>query len=115
MGAQLFGTLPIITHGDFKIGQSRAVQTYAAKIALPSTCATPKASAIDPCSRTPTPTCKLNCSSVYLGLMKPRKQLQLQLTTTSQNLWLRSKKISPTMGLSRAAIHRRQQTLSCLT
>jgi len=45
--SQLFGTLPIITHGDFKIGQSRAVQTYAAKIALPSTCATPKASAID--------------------------------------------------------------------
>lgn len=45
--SQLFGTLPIITHGDFKIGQSRAVQTYAAKIALPSTCATPKAAAID--------------------------------------------------------------------
>lgn len=43
----LFGQLPIITHGDFKLGQSRAVQTYAAYLALPSTCATPKAAAID--------------------------------------------------------------------
>ena len=45
--AQLFGTLPVISHGDFKIGQSRAVQTYAAHVALPSTCATPQAAAID--------------------------------------------------------------------
>ena len=71
---QLNGTLPIITHGDFKLGQSRyelsyalvfwvlrmyvtlklsrlrvhsALQTYAAYLALPSTCATPKAAAID--------------------------------------------------------------------
>jgi len=45
--AQLFGTLPVITHGDFKLGQSRALQTYAAHVALPSTCATPQAAAID--------------------------------------------------------------------
>merc|ERR1719454_2332371 len=45
--SQLFGSLPVLTHGDFKLGQSRAVQTYAAHVALPSTCATPQAAAID--------------------------------------------------------------------
>lgn len=44
---KLFGALPIIGRGDFRLGQSRAIQSYAADVALPNTRKTAKDRAID--------------------------------------------------------------------
>ena len=45
--AKLFGFLPVIEHGDFSLAQSRAIQSYAADVAIPSTRKSVRARAID--------------------------------------------------------------------